>query len=103
MKSGLAAGMMAFKKDSRAKKKNWRYDFLFIASVDEEDVMKGADKVVKDGYVDANSYVLDAEPTNHLIQVAHKGKTWFRLTAHGLAARQAPRRKAATPLPPWRK
>ena len=85
MKSGLAAGMMAFKKIAELKKE-LEYDFLFIASVDEEDVMKGADKVVKDGYVDANSYVLDAEPTNHLIQVAHKGKTWFRLTAHGLAA-----------------
>jgi len=85
MKSGLAAGMIAFR-NIAALKTDLLYDFLFIATVNEEDTMTGAEQVVKDGYVDSNSYVLDAEPTNHLIQVAHKGKTWFRLKTHGLAA-----------------
>lgn len=85
MKSGLATGMLAFR-NIAAMKMELSRDFLFIATVDEEDTMIGAEQVVKDGYVNAESYVLDAEPTNHLIQVAHKGKTWFRLTAHGLAA-----------------
>lgn len=85
MKSGLAAGMLAFR-NIAAMKTELAHDFLFIATVNEEDTMTGAEQVVHDGYVNAESYVLDAEPTNHLIQVAHKGKTWFRLKAHGLAA-----------------
>lgn len=85
MKSGLAAGMLAFR-NIASLEMELAHDFLFIATVNEEDTMTGAEQVVKDGYVNAESYVLDAEPTNHLIQVAHKGKTWFRLKAHGLAA-----------------
>ena len=45
--------------------------------------MTGAEQAVRDGYVNADSYVLDAEPTDSRIQVAHKGKTWFELTTHG--------------------
>ena len=81
----VAAGMLAFR-NIAAMKTELAHDFLFIATVNEEDTMTGAEQVVHDGYVNAESYVLDAEPTNHLIQVAHKGKTWFRLKAHGLAA-----------------
>ena len=58
---------------------------LSIASMDEEDIMIGADKLIADGIVRANDYVLDAEPTNGAIKVAHKGKTWFRLDAKGVA------------------
>ena len=84
MKSGLAAGMLAFRNIAAMGKKR-KHDFLFIASMDEEDIMIGADKLIADGIVRADDYVLDAEPTNGAIKVAHKGKTWFRLDAKGVA------------------
>lgn len=82
MKAGLAAAMIAFRNVSR-RKEPLKYDFLLIATVNEEDAMTGAEQAVRDGYVNAESYVLDAEPTDSRIQVAHKGKTWFELTTHG--------------------
>ena len=82
MKSGLAAGMLAFR-DIARRGAPLKYDFLFIATVNEEDTMTGADQVVKDGYVNERSFVLDSEPTDSRIQVAHKGKTWFSLHTHG--------------------
>lgn len=84
MKSGLAAGMIAFR-NIAAMGKDLGRDFVFIASMDEEDVMLGADQLIKDGIVTADDYILDAEPTNGAIKVAHKGKTWFRLDAKGVA------------------
>lgn len=82
MKAGLAAAMIAFRNLSRLGKP-LKYDFQLIATVDEENAMTGAEQAVRDGYVNADSYVLDAEPTDSRIQVAHKGKTWFELTTHG--------------------
>lgn len=82
MKAGLAAAMTAFR-NIACRRAKLKYDFLMIATVNEEDAMTGAEQVVRDGYVNAASYVLDAEPTNSRIQVAHKGKTWFVLKTHG--------------------
>lgn len=82
MKAGLAAAMIAFRNLSRLGRP-LKYDFQLIATVDEENAMTGAEQAVRDGYVNADSYVLDAEPTDSRIQVAHKGKTWFELTTHG--------------------
>lgn len=82
MKAGLAAAMLAFRNLSRLGKP-LNYDFQLIATVNEEDAMTGAEQAVRDSYVNADSYVLDAEPTDSRIQVAHKGKTWFELTTHG--------------------
>ena len=82
MKAGLAAAMLAFRNLSRLGKP-LNYDFQLIATVNEEDAMTGAEQAVRDGYVNEGSYVLDAEPTDSRIQVAHKGKTWFELTTHG--------------------
>lgn len=45
--------------------------------------MTGGEQAVRDGLVDADSWVLDAEPTDGRIRVAHKGKTWFELSARG--------------------
>lgn len=82
MKAGLAAAMLAFRNLSRLGKP-LKYDFQLIATVNEEDAMTGAEQAVWDGYVNGDSYVLDAEPTDSRIQVAHKGKTWFELTTRG--------------------
>lgn len=82
MKAGLAAAMIAFR-NLTARGVRPRYDFRLIATVNEEDAMTGSEQAVRDGYVDADSYVLDAEPTDSRIQVAHKGKTWFVLKVRG--------------------
>lgn len=82
MKAGLAAAMIAFRNLSRLGK-TLKYDFQLIATVDEENAMTGAEQAVRSGHVNADSYVLDAEPTDSRIQVAHKGKTWFELTTRG--------------------
>lgn len=82
MKAGLAAAMIAFRNISRLGRP-LKYDFQLIATVNEEDAMTGAEQAVRDGCVNADSWVLDAEPTDGRIQVAHKGKTWFELTTHG--------------------
>ena len=82
MKAGLAAAMIAFRNLAR-RGQPLAYDFQLIATVNEEDAMTGAEQAVRDGYVNANSYVLDAEPTDSRIQVAHKGKTWFVLRTQG--------------------
>lgn len=82
MKAGLAAAMIALRNISRLGRP-LRYDFQLIATVNEEDAMTGAEQAVRDGLVNAESYVLDAEPTDGRIQAAHKGKTWFELTTRG--------------------
>lgn len=82
MKAGLAAAMIAFR-NFAARGVRPRYDFRLIATVNEEDAMTGAEEAVRGGYVDAGSYVLDAEPTDSRIQAAHKGKTWFVLRVRG--------------------
>ena len=41
--------------------KKLKHDFLFIASMDERDIMIGADKLITDGIVRATTMVLDAE------------------------------------------
>ena len=82
MKAGLAAAMIAFRNIAQRGIRP-KYDFLLIATVNEEDAMTGAEQAVQDGFVHANSFVLDAEPTDSRIQVAHKGKVWFMLHTHG--------------------
>ncbi|MDE7244793.1 MAG: M20 family metallopeptidase [Oscillospiraceae bacterium] len=82
MKAGLAAAMTAFRSIAQRGIQP-KYDFLLIATVNEEDAMTGAEQVVRDGFVNAASYILDAEPTDSRIQVAHKGKVWFMLHTHG--------------------
>ena len=82
MKAGLAAAMLAFRNISR-RGTPLRYGFQLIATVDEENAMAAGEQAVRDGYVNQGSYVLDAEPTDGKIQVAHKGKTWFVLKTHG--------------------
>lgn len=86
MKAGLACGMLAFRDIVRLGKMPDR-DIIFIASADEEgDAMKGAMQAVKSGYVTKNSYVLDHEPSGEKINMAHKGKTWFKITMTGAPA-----------------
>lgn len=85
MKSGLACALSAFLK-AAASRKQPRHSFVFIGTIDEEDYMRGVEAAIASGWVTEKSWVLDTEPTNGQIQVAHKGRTWFELTADGVTA-----------------
>lgn len=89
MKSGLASALVSF---SRALQEVARRGELprrglsMLCSVDEEDFMRGIESALKAGWVGAGEWVLDTEPTDAQIQVAHKGRTWFELTMAGVTA-----------------
>lgn len=88
MKSGLACALSAFTSmalKARNRKKPGR-SLVFIGTVDEEDFMRGAEAAIADGWVSKDSWVLDTEPTNGQIEVAHKGRTWFEITVNGITA-----------------
>ena len=91
MKSGLACCMSTFasaanhRVTSEDKSSNLR-TIKLICTVDEEDFMRGSEAAIRSGWVSANDWILDSEPTNGQIQVAHKGRTWFEITAYGHTA-----------------
>ena len=60
--------------------------FSLICSVDEEDFMRGSEAAIDAGWVGSREWVLDTEPTDGQIQVAHKGRTWFELEMTGVTA-----------------
>ncbi len=102
MKAGLAAAMIAFRtleNECRSNNITPKMDFVFVASADEEDAMIGADRIVDLGIADKQSLVLDTEATGCInnagdytpdskmyILMAHKGKSWFEITTHGVSA-----------------
>lgn len=63
-----------------------RRGFSLICSVDEEDVMRGSEAAIAAGWVGPHEWVLDTEPTDGQIQVAHKGRTWFEIEMTGVTA-----------------
>lgn len=89
MKGGLACALSALfslLRDIAARGELPRRGFSLICTVDEEDRMRGAEAAIEAGWVGADEWVLDTEPTDGQIQVAHKGRTWFELTMHGVTA-----------------
>lgn len=79
MKSGLACALSAFAKTAAAVAEGRKLcrRLVFIGSVDEEDFMRGSEAAIAAGWVRRQDWVLDTEPTDGQIQVAHKGRTWF--------------------------
>lgn len=63
-----------------------RRGLSLICSVDEEDVMRGSEAAIDAGWVGSREWVLDTEPTDGQIQVAHKGRTWFEIETTGVTA-----------------
>ena len=63
-----------------------RRGFSLICSVDEEDFMRGSEAAIDAGWVGSREWVLDTEPTDGQIQVAHKGLTWFEIEMTGVTA-----------------
>lgn len=88
MKSGLACALSAFTSIAELVKEGRkpRRSLVFIGTVDEEDFMRGVEAAIADGWVAKDSWVLDTEPTDGRIEVAHKGRTWFELTVNGVTA-----------------
>ena len=89
MKSGLACALAAFEAQVRETGKRGELpnrSFSIICTVDEEDFMRGVEHAIRSGWITKEDWVLDTEPTDGQIQVAHKGRTWFELTVTGITA-----------------
>lgn len=85
MKSGLACAVTTLLEMVRQDKKP-KHSLRFIGTVDEEDFMRGVEQAIEDGWVHQEDWIMDTEPTNQQIQVAHKGRTWFEITIDGVTA-----------------
>lgn len=89
MKSGLACALHVFKETAMKVQKGelqLRRPLCLICTVDEEGDMKGVDHLIDRGFVTKEDWVMDLEPTNGEIQMAHKGRFWVELTVHGVTA-----------------
>lgn len=89
MKSGLACAITALLRlleRVAASGTLPRRGFSLICSVDEEDFMRGVEGAINAGWVGSDEWVLDTEPTDGQIQVAHKGRTWFEIEMQGVTA-----------------
>lgn len=85
MKSGLACAMTVFARMAACRRR-LQYPLVFIGTMDEEDFMRGSEAAIRSGWVTEKDWILDMEPTNGQIQVAHKGRTWFEVTVEGITA-----------------
>ena len=54
--------------------------------MDEEDFMRGSEACIGSGWITSKDWVIDAEPTNGQIQMAHKGRTWYEIDVEGHTA-----------------
>ena len=89
MKGGLACAIVALVHTLERVAANGvlpRRGFSPICSVDEEDFMRGSEAAIDAGWVGSREWVLDTEPTDGQIQVAHKGRTWFEIEMAGVTA-----------------
>lgn len=89
MKGGLACAIAALVHTLERVAANGalpRRGFSLICSVDEEDFMRGSEAAIDAGWVGSREWVLDTEPTDGQIQVAHKGRTWFEIEMTGVTA-----------------
>lgn len=87
MKSGLACCLSAFAYAAEHYKASVPSRTIrLICTMDEEDFMRGSEAAIRSGWVSVKDWVLDSEPTNGQIQVAHKGRIWFEVTVAGHTA-----------------
>lgn len=89
MKSGLAcalSSLLYLKNIIKNEPAALNRDFYVILSVDEEDFMRGVEKALEASWVYKDCLVLDTEPTDNRIQVAHKGRIWLELDVYGKTA-----------------
>ena len=89
MKSGLACCLSAFQyaaETLQTSGKTPKQTLKLICSMDEEDFMRGSEACIQAGWVTDHDWVIDAEPTNGQIQMAHKGRTWYEIDVQGHTA-----------------
>lgn len=98
MKSGTACALSVFLELAdrvEQGKEHPEHSLVFIGTVDEEGDMTGSEMAVSLGWVTSEDWVLDMEPTSGMIQMAHKGRTWFRLDVEGITAHASMPEKGA--------
>lgn len=87
MKGGLASAMCAM--DEIVKRKIVpNQDIYLIATVDEEDIMKGSKSLLKEVFLNKIPIIIVCEPTNLKVCTAGKGRTYANIkitgqTSHG--------------------
>ncbi|MGN0287215.1 MAG: M20 family metallopeptidase [Atopobiaceae bacterium] len=89
MKGGMACAMLAFRDALRQLARTGRQprrSFSLICTCDEEDFMRGSEAAIRAGWLDGSQWILDTEPTDGLLRMAHKGRVWFELTMRGVTA-----------------
>lgn len=88
MKAGLSCALVALRRaaERRAAGDVLRRELRLVLTVDEEGDMRGAEALVSDGFVGRHDHVLDLEPTDSALQMAHKGRLWLAVTAGGITA-----------------
>ena len=89
MKSGLACCLSAIQYAAeilKASGKTPKQTLKLICSMDEEDFMRGSEACIQSGWITDHDWVIDAEPTNGQIQMAHKGRTWYEIDVQGHTA-----------------
>lgn len=98
MKSGLACALAIFKRIAKKLEKDeisLARPLRMICTVDEEGDMTGSEHIVEQGFVKKEDYVLDLEPTDGQIQMAHKGRLWFHIDVKGITAHASKPEKGA--------
>lgn len=89
MKAGLACALAVFVKLHRSVEDgevSLNRTVKLICTADEEGSMTGVEAVIAAGHVKKQDWVLDLEPTDGQIQMAHKGRLWIHLTVKGVTA-----------------
>ncbi|MEE1086092.1 MAG: M20 family metallopeptidase [Schaedlerella sp.] len=89
MKAGLACCMAAFAEAAKRAHEEGIFPkrpLKLICSMDEEDFMRGSEAAIRSDWVTKDDWVMDSEPTNRQIQVAHKGRTWYVIDVQGHTA-----------------
>lgn len=94
---GLACALATFKKTARRLEKgeiSLKCPLRMICTIDEEGDMT-ARPYRRTGIRKKEDYVLDLEPTDGEIQMAHKGRLWFHVHVKGITAHASKPEKGA--------
>lgn len=89
MKSGLACALSAFKKTAVGLNRGeikLKRPVRLLCTVDEEGDMQGAEQAVRKGFISPKDWIMDLEPTDGQIQMAHKGRLWLAVNIQGITA-----------------
>lgn len=89
MKSGFACALSVFRETAEKYQKgeiSLDRPLRLIGTVDEEGNMEGVENAIRKGRVTADDWVMDLEPTDGQIQMAHKGRFWLEVSVQGITA-----------------